>query len=148
MHGTSEASEALARLLESASLSRDTILYRHTLPEHLTESPELVTYHLTANNDPSESVEDVYGQGHIRLACDVGPGLAFAESLDTEWAQEGRVPVALRLGDALDDGSLIYPVLSVTTERVWYVTSVNRTFVVRRVDRLMDGDRRGATDSP
>ena len=65
---------------------------------------------------------DVYGQGHITLAAHVGAGIAFSESADNDWRSDSRRCVELRLGDALDQGGLVYPVESITTDRVWYVT--------------------------
>ncbi len=64
----------------------------------------------------------MYEGGHVALAAHVGPGLAFSEQRDNQWRDEGRVAVAVRLGDVLDQGGLPYPVESVITEPVWYVT--------------------------
>ena len=77
---------------------------------------------MSANPDPSEAVVDVYGGGYGTVASQVGPGLAFALRPDSQWRDEGRVTVAVRLGDVLDQDGLLYPVESVITEPVWYVT--------------------------
>jgi hypothetical protein len=112
----------LKGLMDSYGLSKETLLYRSTLPEYLGEASQEEEFLLTANSDPSEAILSVYDDGHIWLATDMGPGLAFAESEDHEWHDSTRVNVVLRLQDALDQGGLIYPVESVITERVWYLT--------------------------
>lgn len=43
------------------------------------------------------------------------------------------VDVAVRLGDILRQGGLIYPVESVTVERVWYCTLPSDSVEVREV---------------
>jgi hypothetical protein len=125
--------ERLSEVLVESGLQPDTILYRETLPDFLEKTSEAGVFLLTANDDPSEAVVDVYGGGHVSLAAQVGPGLAFAESPDNQWRTDDRVTVALRLGDALDQGGLIYPVESVITEKVWYLTLPESKIVVRRV---------------
>jgi hypothetical protein len=101
----------------------ETTFHRSVLAEHLAQidgSPG--EYSLTANPDPSEAVLDVYGPGHIALAVHMGAGLAFVEVPDHEWTSEDRVSVSVKLRDIIDQGGLIYPVESVTTESVWYFT--------------------------
>ena len=112
----------LERLLADHGLTAGSRLYRSTMPEHLTptDDPEVRT--LSANPDPSEAVIDVYEGGHVTTATQLGPGLAFAEAEDHQWRAEGRVVVAVTLGDVLAQGGLIYPVESVITETVWYCT--------------------------
>ena len=112
----------LERLLADHGLTADSRLYRSTMPEHLapTDDPEVRT--LSANPDPSEAVIDAYEGGHVTTATQLGPGLAFAEAEDHQWRAEGRVVVAVKLGDVLTQGGLVYPVESVITERVWYCT--------------------------
>ena len=108
--------------MRSNDLTAETRLYRYSLSEFVRATGEPGIAEITANEDPSEAVSDVYGQGHTTLAVHVGAGLAFAETPDNDWRSDGRRCVELRLGDALDQGSLVYPVESITTERVWYVT--------------------------
>jgi hypothetical protein len=132
--GTTQA--AVDRLLREHGLGDDTLLYREAVRATLTPTGTPGFYRLSANATPSESVVDVYGQGHLTQAEHVGPGLAFAESSAPNWqetmelrALQGRgnetgdsVEVEVRLGDILRQGGLIYPVESVTVERVWYCT--------------------------
>jgi hypothetical protein len=68
------------------------------------------------------------------LAEQVGPGLAFAESVDNEWRGEGRMAVEVSLKDVLDQGGLMYPVESIITDRVWYMTLPAGHVVVRVVE--------------
>jgi hypothetical protein len=114
-----------------------------------TDTPSV--YRLAANTTPTDSVIDVYGHGHLVQAEEVGPGLAFAESARPNWQETmemralktrratessplDRVEVAVRLGDVLDQGGRIYPVESVTVEKVWYCTLPNGGVEVRAAD--------------
>jgi hypothetical protein len=112
----------LEELMQSNQLTVETRLYRYPLPEFVASTGDSGIVEISANDDPSEAVTDVYGQGHATLAVHIGAGLAFAESRDNDWRSAERHCVELRLGDALEQGGLIYPVESITTERVWYVT--------------------------
>jgi hypothetical protein len=126
----------LNKLLEENSLSHDTLLYREASRDVLAPTKTPGVFRLAANPSPSESVIDVYGQGHLTQAEQAGPGLAFAQSERPNWqetmemrairqgkgASSDRVEVWVRLGDVLGQGGLIYPVESVTVERVWYFT--------------------------
>jgi hypothetical protein len=111
-----------------------------------TETPSV--FRLAANPSPSESVIDVYGQGYLTQAEQVGPGLAFAQSSRPNWqetmemrairqgkgASSDRVEVCARLGDLLDQGGLIYPVESVSVERVWYFTLPGTSVTVQELN--------------
>ena len=122
MPNSSDNSERLEALLAENGLDQDTVLFRATLPEFLDESGDEGTCYISANADPSEAVIDEFGGGHTALAAEMGPGLAFTAERDNQWSEDGRVTVALRLGTALQQGGLIYPVQSVITETVWYIT--------------------------
>ena len=113
---------ALQELLQANGWDAETRLYRYTLPEFLDPEGESGACRISSNPEPSEAVADVYGPGHLLTAEQVAPGLAFAESADNEWKAEDRVCVEVRLKDLLDQGGLIYPVESIITDRVWYVT--------------------------
>lgn len=127
-----DTTEKLSKVLSDNGLRPDTILYRETLSDFLEETPEAGVFLLTANDDPSEAVVDVYGGGHVSLAAQIGPGLAFAESRDNQWRSDERMTIAVRLGDVLDQGGLLYPVESVITEKVWYLTLPESKVLVRR----------------
>ena len=118
----SDSEAALDELLRLHGFDGESRFYRQTLPEFLTPASEPDVYRISANDDPSESVVNVYEGGHTWLAQQVGPGLAFVESADNEWRAPERVGVEVRLQDVLEQGGLIYPVASVITDRAWYFT--------------------------
>ena len=139
---------ALDKLLEEYGLAADTRLYREATPEALVPTDTPGVFRLRANASPSEAVVDVYGQGHIVQADEVGPGLAFAETPRPNWQEtmEMRtlkaghgaislppVEVEVQLEDILRQGGLVYPVESVTVERVWYCTLPSESVNVRPV---------------
>jgi len=139
----------LESLLEEHGLGAETRLFREATPDSLTPTNVPGVFRLHANAKPSESVVDVYGQGYLVQAEQVGPGLAFAESPSPNWQETmemralkgGRgaldalppvpVEVEIRLQDILTQGGLIYPVESVTVERVWYCTLPSESIDVR-----------------
>lgn len=141
----------LQKLLDEHGLAHDTRLYREAERKSLTPTDTPGVYRLPANAKPSESVVDVYGQGHLVQAEEVGPGLAFAQSDLPNWQETvemralkaGRsktgapaadsVEVEVRLQDILRQGGLVYPVESVTVERVWYCTLPADSVEVREV---------------
>lgn len=131
---TPDPNELLAELMASNDLTAESRFYRHTLAEFLEPAGEAGLHHISANDDPSEAVVDVYRGGHISLAVRLGPGLAFAESAESEWQGSDRVCVEVRFGDVLDQGGLIYPVESVITDRVWYMTLPSGGVAVRVVE--------------
>ena len=129
----SDSKAALDELMRSHGFDTDSRFYRATLPEFLSPAGEPDVYRLSANDDPSESVVNVYAGGHTWLAQQIGPGLAFVETKDNEWCASERVGVEVRLQDVLDQGGLIYPVESVVTDRAWYFTLPAGTVAVRAV---------------
>jgi len=142
----------LDKLLKEHGLSGDSRLYREAIRGSLAPGGGPGVYRLSANLAPSESVVDVYGQSHLVQAEQVGPGLAFAESPWPNWQEtmeiralkgrgaggappEDRVEVEVRLKDILAQGGLVYPVESVTVERVWYCTLPRGSEEVREVGK-------------
>ena len=143
--------QTLDNLLREHRLSPDTALYREAMRDALTPTGTPGVFRLGANRTPSETVIDVYGQGYVVQAEQVGPGLAFAESTAPNWQetmemrtlqatmerrasiQADHVEVEVRLQDVLDQGGLVYPVESVTVERAWYCTLPAGSIDVRPV---------------
>jgi hypothetical protein len=140
----------LDKLLEEHGLTPDTLLYREAEREALTPTGRPGVYRIPANARPGETVIDVYGQGYLVQAEQIGPGLAFAQSAAPNWqdtvgmrllqAQGGAgkpqadcVDVSVRFGDILRQGGLVYPVESVSVERVWYCTLPYGSAEVREV---------------
>ena len=146
-----ETREILDRLLATHGLTADTRLYRETVRRSLTPTDTPGTFRLAANPTPNDSVVDVYGQGYLVQADQLGPGLAFAQSEAPDWQETmemrvlearrdrrslssiDRVEVEVRLGDILQQGGLIYPIESVTVERAWYCTLPSGSIEVREV---------------
>lgn len=124
----------LEDLFQSNGFTGETRLYRQTLSEYLTVTDEPGVYRVSANPDPSEAVVDIYAEDNVSLAVHMGPGLAFAASQDNEWAAPERVGIEVRLQDVLDQGGLLYPVESVITSRVWYLTFPEGSVRVRKAD--------------
>jgi hypothetical protein len=131
-------------------LFAETPLYREAMRDALTPTGTPGLYRLQANATPSESVVDVYGQGYVVQAEQVGPGLAFAESDQPNWQETmemrvlkstrtsraktaDHIEVEIRLADILEQGGLVYPVESVTVERAWYCTLPAGSIEVREV---------------
>ena len=112
----------LRELMASNDLSEESRLYRATLAEFLTPTARDGIYRITANDDASEALVDIYEGGHICVAGQKGPGLAFAEAPDNEWCTSDRSCVEVCLRDVLEQGGLIYPVESVITSKVWFFT--------------------------
>jgi hypothetical protein len=144
------AQGALEKFLAENGLSADTVLYREAVRDALIPTDTERVYRLAANAAPSESVVDVYGQGHLVQAEDIGPGLAFAESARPNWQETmemrtlklghasgppsiDRVEIEVRLAEILQQGGRIYPVESVTVERAWYCTLPTGSVEVREV---------------
>ncbi|HEV8453718.1 MAG TPA: hypothetical protein VGQ69_06495 [Gemmatimonadales bacterium] len=141
----------LDQLLREHGLSGETRLYREAERGSLIPLDTSGAYRVRANANPSESVVDVYGQGHLVQAEQVGAGLAFADSAAPNWQEtmelralregrgkpgappEDRVEIEVRLQDILHQGGLLYPVESVTVERVWYCTLPAGSVEVREV---------------
>ncbi len=135
-----DVAEVLQRLLDEHTLTPDTLLYREARYSVLERTDTPGVFRLPASPAPVESVLDIYGQGYVVQAESVGPGLALAESTSPGWqetvqvramrvehtpgggAPDPVVEVAVRLGAVLDQGGLVYPVESVTTERAYYCT--------------------------
>ena len=132
----SDANKAtLEDLLAENGWTRETVLFRATLPEHLSDTDLPGVFETTANPSASEAVVDIYGSGHGCVAEHVGPGLAFAERGDNSWAESARTLVQVRVSDVIDQGGLIYPVESVITEKVWYATLPSGRITVRAVEQ-------------
>jgi hypothetical protein len=125
--------EVLEGFMRSHGLSGETRLYRSTRTEFLSAGPAAGALLLSANAASPEAVVDVYAGGHIVVAEQLGPGLAFAEKRDNPWSAPDRKVVEVRLADALAQGGLLYPVESVVTEKVWFVTLPAGSVAVREV---------------
>ncbi len=89
----SDTKVALEGLMQENGFTAGSRFYRATLPEFLSPTDQPGVFQISAMDDPSEAVVDVYGQGHVTLAQQIGPGLAFSESADHEWLASDRTAV-------------------------------------------------------
>ena len=143
--------KTLEKLMNEHRLFAETPLYREAMRDALTPAGAPGVFRLQANAKPSEAVVDVYGQGYVVQAEQVGPGLAFAESDTPNWQETmefrtmratrtskaklaDHVEVEIRLGEILNQGGLVYPVESVTVEKAWYCTLPSGSIEVREVE--------------
>ncbi len=122
-------------LLAEAGLDRETFLFRDALRDDVDSTDTPGVHRLEANPVPAERVSDVYSDGAEVAAEEMGAGLAFSEARARNWQQtmEMRafitgggaitdfVGVKVRVGDVLDQGGLLYPVVDVG-DRVWFCT--------------------------
>ena len=143
--------KTLQKLMNENRLFAETPLYREAMRDTLTPTGKPGVFRLQANQKPSEAVVDVYGQGYVVQAEQVGPGLAFAESDTPNWQETmefrtmratrtskakmaDHVEVEIRIADILSQGGLVYPVESVTVEKAWYCTMPAGSIEVREVE--------------
>jgi hypothetical protein len=143
--------KALEKLMNEHHLFAETPLYREAMRDSLTPTGTPGVFRLQANPNPGETVVDIYGQGYVVQAEQVGPGLAFAESDTPNWQETmemralratrsskakvaDHVEVEIRLSDILSQGGLVYPVESVTVEKAWYCTLPAGSIEVREVE--------------
>jgi hypothetical protein len=126
-----DSKAVLSELLTSNGLTPESLLYRYTLAEFLTQSED--TLSLSANPRADEAVADVYAQGHVTVAEHVGPGLAFGTSAE-DWRGPDRELVAVRLSDVLAQGGKLYPVESVVTCQAFFCTLPEGRVSVRKVE--------------
>lgn len=98
----------LEHLMKENQLTENTILYRYTYPEFLA-LVEGNRYKLSANENATEMIEDIYGSGHLKMAKYVGKGLTFLLQQESEFDLPGKKCVRLRLKEVLSQGGMIYP---------------------------------------
>jgi hypothetical protein len=91
MSTTGKSREQVTEQVASLGLTEESLFFRHTRPEFLEPLEEPGTYRISANADPSEAVIDVYAGAHTTLALHLGPGLAFAESPESEWRERAHL---------------------------------------------------------
>lgn len=105
--------EILQRLMLEENLSPDSEFYRYTNKIHIHKNKE-GSLTITANPNPPEIIIDLYsGQGHTFSADSVGQGLSFTTKEEQDYYTDESVSVKLKLKDILDQGGLIYKVISV-----------------------------------
>jgi len=104
--------EILQQLMLEDNLTPDSELYRYTKKSHIIEHRD-GSLTITANSNPPEMIIDLYdGQGHTFRADSVGQGLSFTTKEEQDYRTDETVSVKLKLKDILDQGGLIYKVIS------------------------------------
>ena len=98
----------LNHLMKENNLTKETKLYRYTDPDFLSHL-EGNRYSMSANDEATEMVEDIYGTGHLKMAKYFGKGLTFMMQPESEYDLPGKKCVCLVLEDVLSQGGLIYP---------------------------------------
>jgi hypothetical protein len=111
----------LEELMKQNSFTENTIMYRYTLPEFLTQT-ENDLYRLNANPNATEIVEDLYKSGHSIPGSEIGQGLAFFVNKEPEYDLPEKKCVKVRLGDIIKQGGLLYPDFSTFSEGCFYMT--------------------------
>ena len=105
--------EILQQLMLEDNLNTDSEFYRYTKKSHINKNKD-GSLTITANSNPPEMVIDLYnGQGHTFRADSVGQGLSFTTKEEKDYYTDESVSVKLKLKDILDQGGLIYKVISV-----------------------------------
>ena len=115
--------EILQQLMLEDNLSPDSEFYRYTKKSHINKNKD-GSLTITANSNPPEMVIDLYnGQGHTFRADSVGQGLSFTTKEEQDYRTDETVSVKLKLKDILDQGGLIYKVISLPEYvRAYYFT--------------------------
>src|SRR5688500_20399452 len=96
VHHEGSIQSVLDKLLEEHGLTPDTQLYREAEREVLTPTGKPGVYRIPANARPGETVVDVYGQGYLVQAEQIGAGQAF----DQSDAPNGQETVEVRAVEA------------------------------------------------
>ena len=126
-------SDKLRTLLNSEQLDQSSVLYRFTLPEFLDSS--LGNLRLSANPHATEMVEDFYESGHSMMAKHFGPGLAFTTGIEADFQAGEHILVSIRLGDALEQGGLVYPDVSsfAPNSKSYFITLPEGSIAVTKI---------------
>ena len=102
----------LQQLMSEDNLTPNSEFYRYTKKSHIIEHKD-GSLSITANSNPPEMIIDLYdGQGHTFRADSVGQGLSFTTKEEQDYRTDETVSVKLKLKDILDQGGLIYKVIS------------------------------------
>ena len=101
----------LANFMRENNLTPESKLYRYTSLEYLEEIDN--QFFLKAKNNPSDTVIDIYhGYSEVYNSSNIGDGISFLSAKEDEYLIDNRVCVVLELKDALEQGCLVYPIIS------------------------------------
>ena len=110
-----------AQFLASQGFTTETLFYRYTLNEYITEIED-GSLIINANPAATEMVEDIYNSGHILIASEIGPGLSFTKKEESDFKTDQHMLVSLRLGDIIQQNGKVYPDKSTYTSNAVYIT--------------------------
>lgn len=113
--------ERLQQLMKEKGLTEETIFYRYTYPEFLKSIGEN-RFMLSANDQATELVVDIYESGLREMAHNFGPGLTCLLQQEASFELPEKVCVKIKLKDILDQGGLLYPDDSSFVEGAFYMT--------------------------
>lgn len=119
-------------LMQIENFTENTKFYRYVLPEHIEQIEDNI-YDVTANDEATEMIEDHYDSGHLIMAKNIGPGLAFTIDFNTEYKADNRICIELKLKDILDQGGKIYEDKSSYEEGTWFFTIPKRRVRVKKI---------------
>ena len=125
--------DILKEYIKHENLSDDTKFYRQTNEHHLKEDSE-GNLLLKPRPDATEMVEDIYKQGHLIMAKNVGPGLAFTLSSKNDYSSEDNICVGITLKEFLKQGGFLYPDKSSYEEGSYFLMLPEGDFIVEKVD--------------
>lgn len=98
----------LTRLMQEHDLTENSIFYRYTYPEFLTPL-EGNRYKLSASDQATELVINVYEKGLRVMAHNLGKGLTFVQQQEPMFEHDDKVCVQMKLKEILDQNGLLYP---------------------------------------
>jgi hypothetical protein len=81
-------------------------------------------------------IQDIYDSGHSMMAKFVDQGLAFTSSIEEEFKTENHKLVAVKVGNNLENGGLLYPDVSSYTNvsKAYFVTLPSGEIEVDELD--------------
>ncbi len=105
-------STELASVMNSLGLTPESKLYRYTSKNHINKDNN-GKESILAKDDPGEMIIDTYeGVGHTHVASEIGSGLAFVLEIVPVLESEERTCCEITLKNILDQGGLVYRVVS------------------------------------
>ncbi|PLW96331.1 MAG: hypothetical protein C0591_08995 [Marinilabiliales bacterium] len=123
-------SSELNSVMKSLGLNHESKLFRYTSRSHINRDQHENEY-IKAKKDPHEMIVDTYeGRGHTYMAKQVGSGLAFVIEKVTELESTERVCCEVSLKNILDQGGLVYRVVSQPS----YINAIFCTLPLVKVD--------------
>ncbi len=110
---TDKEFEILNDIMSAYNLSSESVLFRYSLPKHISTTDQSITT-INAKDNPEEIIIEGYqGGGHSIHASNIGPGLAFTLVAEEDYKTPHKVCIEVKIKDIIEQGGLIYKVTSV-----------------------------------